>query len=184
MPQTFGVTVAPNCPLDSSAKRQTANTLFFVSPGLRKTRVFSKKNNPPGFFCCFIKKNVFFCFFKKKQDFVLFLRKIGKTLFLTFLLHHAISLFSVLHNNNMLYLLCHSNLRVKECTPSLFLQIFGQFTPKWKCLARMRTANREKPFPHKLCSFMSSLSACPASSASIAGITNLLEAESYFLRAD
>jgi len=36
---------------------------------------------------------------------------------------------------------------------------------------------------HKLCSFMSSLSACPASSASIAGITNL-EAESYFLRAD
>jgi len=48
----------------------------------------------------------------------------------------------------------------------------------------MRTANKEKTFPHKLSSFMSSLSACPASSASIAGITNLLEPESYFLRAD
>ena len=42
----------------------------------------------------------------------------------------------------------------------------------------MRTANKEKPFPHKLCSFMSGLSACPASSAS--GITNFLEAEGYF----
>jgi len=31
----------------------------------------------------------------------------------------------------------------------------------------MRTANGEKPFPHKLCSFMSTLCACPASSASI-----------------
>jgi len=48
----------------------------------------------------------------------------------------------------------------------------------------MHTANKQKPFPHKLCSFMSSLYACPAGSASIAGITNLLEAESYFLRAD
>jgi len=48
----------------------------------------------------------------------------------------------------------------------------------------MRIANKEKTFPHKLCSFMSSLSACPAGSASIAGITNLVEAESYFLRAN
>jgi len=31
----------------------------------------------------------------------------------------------------------------------------------------MRTANREKPLPHKLCSFTSSLCTCPASSASI-----------------
>jgi len=31
----------------------------------------------------------------------------------------------------------------------------------------MRTANREKPFPHNLCSFMPSLCACPTSSASI-----------------
>jgi len=31
----------------------------------------------------------------------------------------------------------------------------------------MRTANGEKIFPHKLCSFTSSLCACPASSAPI-----------------
>jgi len=96
------------------------------------------------------------------------------------LLHHAISLFSELYNNNLLYLLCHSNSTVKKCTSPLFLQTFGQFTPKWYGLARMLTANKEKRFPHKLCS----LSACPASSASIAGITNVLDAESYFLRDD
>jgi len=48
------------------------------------------------------------------------------------LLHHAISPFSELHNNNLLYLLWHSNLSVKKCTPSLFSQsVVGQFTPKW-----------------------------------------------------
>jgi len=31
----------------------------------------------------------------------------------------------------------------------------------------MRTANREKPLPHNLCSFTSSISACPASSESV-----------------
>jgi len=31
----------------------------------------------------------------------------------------------------------------------------------------MRTANREKPLPHKLCSFTSSLCTYPASSASV-----------------
>ena len=51
----------------------------------------------------------------------------------------------------------------------------------WKECAQKTKKN---PFPHKLCSFMSSSSACPASSASIASIINLLEAESYFLRAD
>jgi len=34
-------------------------------------------------------------------------------------------------------------------------------------MARLRTGNREKPPPHKLCSFTSSLCACSASSASI-----------------
>jgi len=34
-------------------------------------------------------------------------------------------------------------------------------------LTSMRTANREKPLAHKLCSFTSSLYTCPASSASI-----------------
>jgi len=45
----------------------------------------------------------------------------------------------------------------------------------------MRIANKGKPFPHKLWSFMSSLSACPASSAPTAGITNLLEPESLYV---
>jgi len=35
-----------------------------------------------------------------------------------------------------------------------------------KGFARMRTTNREKPLPHKLCSFTSSLCTCPASSTS------------------
>jgi len=39
-----------------------------------------------------------------------------------FLLHDAISSFAELHNNNLLYLLRHSNLRVKKCTPCLFSQ--------------------------------------------------------------
>jgi len=57
---------------------------------------------------------------------------------------------------------------VKKCTPSLFSQsVVGQFTPKWYGLAKMRTANREKPHPHKLCSSTLSLCTCPASSASM-----------------
>jgi len=49
-----------------------------------------------------------------------------------FLLHDAISSFAELHNNNLLYLLLHSKLRVKKCTPSLFSQsVVGQFIPKW-----------------------------------------------------
>jgi len=49
-----------------------------------------------------------------------------------FLFHHAISLFSELHNNNLLYLLWHSKLRIKNVyTPFLFSQcVVGQFTPK------------------------------------------------------
>jgi len=45
--------------------------------GLRKTRFFSEKNNPPVFFALF-ETTRFFCFFKKKQDFVLSLRKMEK----------------------------------------------------------------------------------------------------------
>jgi len=51
-------------------------------------------------------------------------------------------------------------------------------------LADFAEHKQRKTISTQLCSFMSSLSACPASSAPIAGITNLLEAESYFLRAD
>jgi len=39
----------------------------------------------------------------------------------------------------------------------------------------MRTANREKPLPHKLCSFTSSLCACPASSASMECIFSIYD---------
>jgi len=52
------------------------------------------------------------------------------------------------------------------------------------CKVLVNSLQSGKAFPHKLCSFISSLSACHASSASIAGVTNLLEAESYFSRAD
>jgi len=73
-------------------------------------------------FSVFLKETGFCSFFRKKQ----------KHYSELFLLHHAISPFSELHNNNFLYLLWHSNLRVKKCTPSLFSQsVVGQFTTKW-----------------------------------------------------
>ena len=101
--------------------------------------VFFKKKQPT---CFFFK--TFFGFFKKKQDFVIFSKKTEKAHSELFLFHHAISLFSELHNNNLLHLLWHSKLRVKQCTPSLISQgVVGQFTPKWKGLESMRTANRE-----------------------------------------
>ena len=85
-----------------------------------------------------------------------------------FTLHHAISTFSELHNNNLLYLLWNLKLRVKRCTPSLFSQsVIGKSNPKFCGLTSMRTANREKPFAHKIWSFPSSLCTCPAGSASI-----------------
>jgi len=47
-----------------------------------------------------------------------------------FFKHHAISLISELHSNNLLYLLWHSKVREKKCSPFLFSQsIVGQFTP-------------------------------------------------------
>jgi len=83
-------------------------------------------------------------------------------------LHHATSPFSELHNNNLLHLLWNLKLRVKRCTPSLFSQsVVGKFSPKWYGLTSMRTASREKPLTHKLCSFTSSLCTCSARSASI-----------------
>jgi len=73
---------------------------------------FSKKQ--PTWVLLFFFKPSFFCFFEKKQDFVLFLRKTEKFHSELFLFHHAISLFLELHNNNLLYLLWHSKLRVKK----------------------------------------------------------------------
>jgi len=40
-----------------------------------------------------------------------------------FLLHHAVSPFSELHNNNLLYLLWHSNLRVKNVSRLCFRKV-------------------------------------------------------------
>ena len=104
-----------------------------------KKNIFFQKKQPTCFF-----KNPFFGFFKKKQDFVISSKKTEKAHSELFLFHHTILLFSELHNNNLLYLLWHSKLRVKQCTPSLISQgVVGQFTPKWKGLESMRTANRE-----------------------------------------
>jgi len=126
---------------------------------LRKTQVFWK-NNPPGFF-------VFWGFSKRNKILSLFQRKQKNPILNCCYSTHAISLFSELYNNNLLYLLWHSKLRVKQCTSSLISQcVVGKFTPKCQGLASMHTANREKPLPHKLCSFMSSSRACPGSSAS------------------
>jgi len=61
--------------------------------------VFFKKINTPVFFVFFSKKLGFFRFFKIKQDCVLFSKKTEKTHSELFLFHHAVSLFSELHNN-------------------------------------------------------------------------------------
>jgi len=67
---------------------------------VEKNPGFLKKNNPPGFFLFFSKKKIFL-FFKKKQDFVRF-KENKKPHSELFLFHHAISLFSELHNHNLL----------------------------------------------------------------------------------
>jgi len=86
---------------------------------LRKTR----------FFGVFLKKPVFFF---KEGRFCSFLKKTEKKHSELFLFHHAISLFSELPSNNLLYLLWHSKFKVKQCIPSLIPQcVVGQFTPKW-----------------------------------------------------
>jgi len=58
---------------------------------------------------------------EKKQVFVN--KKTQKPLSALLTMHHAISPFSELHNNNLLYLLWNSKLRIKRCTPSLFLKV-------------------------------------------------------------
>ena len=137
-------------------------------PGLRKTRFFSKKTTHLFFGVFQKKKKRFCCFFKENR----------KTPFWIVLFHHALSLFSEVHNKKLLHRLWHSKLRVKKCTPSLFSQcVVGQFTPKWKGLARMPTAIREKPLPRKLRSFTSRLCTCLVSSASIEFIFSIYDLE-------
>jgi len=80
--------------------------------GLRKTG-FKKRTN-----------HLFFLIRFWKRNRLLFLKKnTQKPHSELLLLHHAISPFSELHNNESLYLLWHSNLRVKKCTPSLFRKV-------------------------------------------------------------
>jgi len=81
-----------------------------------------KKNN--SHVLCFLIRFLGFLFFFRK--------KYTKTLLSLFLLHHAISPSSELHNNNFLCLLRQPNLTEKKCTPSLFSQgVVAQITPKW-----------------------------------------------------
>jgi len=71
-----------------------------------------------------------FCFFKpflgfyKRNKFLLF-KKNTKTHSVLFTLHHVISPFSELHNNNLLqaYLLWHSKVRVMKCTHLYFRKV-------------------------------------------------------------
>jgi len=58
-----------------------------------------QKNNLPIF--CFFKKNVFL-FFYKETRFFSFFKENGKKHSELFFLHHALSQFSELHNNNLL----------------------------------------------------------------------------------
>ena len=86
--------------------------------------------------------------FLKKQVFVLFSRKRQKPHSELFLLHHAISPFSELHSNNLLCLLWRSKLRVKKCTPSLFLQsVVGWFTQKVVRLGEHAHSKQKKTIP-------------------------------------
>jgi len=77
-------------------------------------------------------KKTFFWVLKQKQVFVLFLIKTEKPIMNLLLLRHAISPFSELRLNNLLYLLLHSKLRVKKCTPSCFRSVVGQFAANGK----------------------------------------------------
>jgi len=75
----------------------------------------------------------YFLVFWKETRFCSFLKKTEKPHPELFLFHHAISLFQELYNNNLLYLLWHSKLRVRKCTPSLCLQcVVGKFSFHWK----------------------------------------------------
>ena len=92
---------------------------------LEKNLGFFKKKQPTSVFLLFFlkKKNGFFLFFEKKQDFVLFSKKTEKPHFELFLFLHTMSLFSELHNDNLLYLIWHSKLRVKKCTRLWFCNV-------------------------------------------------------------
>ena len=111
--------------------QQTRTNHYAAEPRLRK-KLFLKEKTTHLFCLFFFEKHLFFVFFFKRNKILFFFWGNRKNPILNCLFHHAISLFSELHNNNLLYLSWHSKLTVKKCTPSLFWQsVVGQFTPKW-----------------------------------------------------
>ena len=89
---------------------------------------FFKNPYPPVFFRFFLYPGILW--FLKKRRF-LFYKNNTKPHSELFLLNHATSPFSELHNNNLLYLLWHSN-SGEKCTQPLFLRsVVGQLTPEW-----------------------------------------------------
>jgi len=115
-----------------------------------------------------------------------FFKENRKILFLiVFIVSCNIVFILELHNNNLLYLLCHSNLRVNECTPSLFLQIFGQMVSSLQSgKAWQECAQQTKKKHFHTNSAVSCQVYLHALLVQHLRITNLLEAESYLLRAD
>ena len=91
------------------------------------------------------KKTFFFVFSKRNKILFLFWGKRKKKHSELLLFHHAISPSSELHNSNLLYLLWHSKLRVKKCTPSLFSRsVVGHFTPSsnaWQACTQQTEKN-------------------------------------------
>jgi len=122
----------------------------------------------------FVKKKQFLGFYKNEQAFVLFLRKMEKTHSELFFSHHAISPFSELHLHDLLYLLWHLKLRVKN-VPIFFSQSVVDYCSlhSGKRLGKHAHSKQKNTLPHNLCSFTSSLYACPTSSASIVYFFNI-----------
>jgi len=109
---------------------------------VEKNPFFSKKKLSC-FFVVFCEK-VFFVFFKRNKILLFFYGKWKNPILNCF---HCIMQYHYFQNYtifNLLYLLCHSNFTAKKCTPSVFSQIFVQFTLKWWSSARMRTTNKQR----------------------------------------
>ena len=127
-----------------------------LDSGLRKTCFLKKKTTHQFFF----KRNKIFFFSRKRKNPIL------NCFYCIMIMQYTIFRITQIITCYTYYGII--KIEGKKCTPSLFSpSVVGHFTPKWYDLASMHTANRGKPFPHKLCSFMSSLCACSTSSASI-----------------
>ena len=72
----------------------------------------------------------------------------------------------------------------KEMYPIFIFANFWSIYSEVVRLGKNAHSKQRKTSSTQTLHFTSSLSACPASSASTAGIINLLETERYFLRAD